>query len=188
MGYGRKLLLEVGPLALFFVINAKVGIFEATGAFMTATIVALAYSYLTLKRIPTLPLVVGIFVLIFGGLTLYFDNAIFIKLKPTIVNVLFGSTLLIGLILKRSYLKTLLDGTLDLDETGWRKLTERWSLFFFLLAALNEAVWRTQTTDMWVDFKVFAVMPMTIAFSLTQLPLILRHQRKDDDILKKAES
>ena len=180
MNQALKMALEVGPLLLFFVVNAKMGIFAATAVFMVAIVISLGYSYLKLKHIPTLPLVTGVVVLVFGGLTLYLEDEMFIKIKPTIVNTLFGLVLFGGLMFQKSYLKSVLDTALSLDDDGWRKLTWRWAWFFLLLAVLNEAVWRTQTTDMWVNFKVFAIMPLTIVFSLTQLPLIFRHQIEDE--------
>jgi len=180
MNQALKMALEVGPLLLFFLVNAKMGIFTATAVFMVAIVVSLAYSYVKLKHIPTLPLVTGVVVLVFGGLTLYLEDEMFIKIKPTIVNTLFSFVLFGGLMFKKSYLKSVLDSALSLDDEGWRKLTWRWAWFFLLLAVLNEGVWRTQTTDMWVNFKVFAIMPLTIAFSFTQLPLIFRHQIEDE--------
>ena len=168
--------LEVGPLLLFFVVNAKMGIFAATAVFMVAIAVSLAYSYIKLKHIPTLPLVTGVVVLVFGGLTLYLEDEMFIKIKPTIVNTLFATALFVGLKLKKNFLKTVLESALTLDDDGWRILAKRWAWFFLVLAVLNEAVWRTQTTDMWVNFKVFGIMPLTLLFSFSQVPLILRHQ------------
>ena len=123
-----------------------------------------------------MPLVTGVVVLIFGGLTLYFQDSLFIKLKPTIVNTLFGLTLLGGLLFGRSLLPVVLDAVFQLDEEGWRKLTFRWGLFFILLAVLNEAVWRTQSDDVWVNFKVWGVMPLTVVFAVFQTPLIMKHQ------------
>ncbi|MCW8915333.1 MAG: septation protein A [Magnetovibrio sp.] len=184
MNQGLKFILEIGPLLLFFVVNAKMGIFAATGTFMVAIVASLAFSYIKLKHIPTLPLVTGVVVLIFGGLTIYLEDEMFIKLKPTIVNTLFACVLFGGLAFGKSYLKSVLDTALALDDEGWRKLTWRWAFFFLVLAAINEVVWRTQTTDFWVNFKVFAIMPLTIAFSLTQLPLIFRHQLDDEPIEK----
>jgi len=180
MNQALKMALEVGPLLLFFVANAKFGIFTATAVFMVAIIISLTYSYVRLKHIPTLPLVTGVVVLVFGGLTLYLEDEMFIKIKPTIVNTLFSLVLFGGLMFKKSYLKSVLDTALSLDDEGWRKLTWRWAWFFLLLAVINEAVWRTQTTDMWVNFKVFAIMPLTVVFSFTQLPLIFRHQIETD--------
>jgi intracellular septation protein len=124
----------------------------------------------------------GVVVVVFGGLTLFLQNEIFIKLKPTIVNTLFGLVLLGGLYFRKPLLQIVLDSMFELTEEGWRKLTLRWALFFFALAVLNEIVWRTQTTDFWVSFKVFGIMPLTIAFALAQTPLLLRYE-----VGKKAE-
>jgi intracellular septation protein len=120
----------------------------------------------------------GIVVVVFGGLTLFLQDETFIKLKPTIVNTMFGLVLLGGLYFRKPLLQIVLDSVFELTEEGWRKLTLRWALFFFALAALNEIVWRTQTTDFWVSFKVFGIMPLTIAFALAQTPLLLRHEVK----------
>jgi intracellular septation protein len=185
-----KLALELGPLALFFFGNAygdRFGfpegqrIFAATGVFIVATVIALGISYLLVRKLPIMPVVSGIVVVVFGGLTLFLQDETFIKLKPTIVNTMFGIVLLGGLYFRKPLLQIVLDSVFDLDEEGWRKLTFRWALFFFALAVLNEIVWRTQTTDFWVSFKVFGIMPLTIAFALAQTPLLLRHE------IKKAE-
>jgi len=176
MNQGLKLALEAGPLVVFFIVNAKMGIFVATAVFMAVTVATLGYSYLRLKKLPTMPLVGGAFILLFGGLTIVLEDDTFIKLKPTIVNVLFSIAIFVGLEMKKNFLKTVLESALTLDEAGWRTLAIRWAWFFLLLAALNEFVWRTQTTDMWVNFKVFGIMPLTLVFSFAQVPLILRHQ------------
>jgi intracellular septation protein len=185
-----KLALELGPLALFFIGNAygdRFGfaqgqrIFAATGVFIVATVIALGISYGLTRKLPIMPVVSGIVVVVFGGLTLFLQDETFIKLKPTIVNSLFGLVLLGGLYFRKPLLQIVLDSVFDLDEEGWRKLTLRWALFFFALAAINEIVWRTQTTDFWVSFKVFGIMPLTIAFALAQTPLLLKHE------IKKAE-
>ena len=181
MNQGLKLALEAGPLVVFFVVNAKMGIFTATAVFMAVTVAALGYSYLRLKKLPTMPLVGGAFILVFGGLTIALEDDTFIKLKPTIVNVLFSSALFIGLALNKNFLKTVLESAITLDDDGWRVLAKRWAWFFLVLAALNEAVWRTQTTDMWVNFKVFGIMPLTLLFSFAQLPLIMRHQPPEEE-------
>ena len=182
-----KLLLELGPLVLFFFGNAygdRLGvaegqrIFLATGIFVAATVVSLAVHFAMVRRLPIMPLVSGVVVLVFGGLTLFLQDEVFIKLKPTIVNTMFGLILLGGLYWRKPILAVVLDSVLDLTEEGWRKLTLRWALFFFVLAILNEVVWRTQTTDLWVKFKVFGIMPLTVAFALAQTPLILRHEAK----------
>ncbi len=185
-----KLALELGPLALFFIGNAygdRFGfpedqrIFAATGLFIVATVIALGISYALTRKLPIMPVVSGIVVVVFGGLTLFLQDETFIKLKPTIVNTLFGFVLLGGLYFRKPLLQIVLDSVFELTEEGWRKLTLRWALFFFALAAINEIVWRTQTTDFWVSFKVFGIMPLTIAFALAQTPLLLKHE------IKKAE-
>jgi len=170
-----KLALELGPLAVFFFANARFGIFTATAAFMVVTIVALAVSWGLTRRLAIMPIVTGIVVFVFGGLTLFLQDETFIKMKPTIVNTLFGAVLLGGLALGRPLLGYVFDSVFKLDAEGWRKLTFRWGLFFFVLAALNEIVWRSFSTDFWVSFKVFGIMPLTILFTLTQMPLIQRH-------------
>ncbi|WP_119419333.1 septation protein A [Desertibaculum subflavum] len=170
-----KLAIETGPLLVFFVTNARFGIFAATGAFMVAIVAALAASYAIERKLPTLPLVTAFFVLVFGGLTLMLQDELFIKLKPTIVNTLFAAILAGGMLFDRPLLKPLMGAVLPLDDQGWRILTWRWAGFFLLLAVLNEVVWRTQTTDTWVSFKVFGVMPLTIVFMLAQVPLLRRH-------------
>lgn len=174
-----KLVLEIGPLVVFFAVNAATsrthGLYPATGAFMVATLVALVASWRLLHRVPVMPLVSGVVVLVFGSLTLILQDELFIKLKPTIVNALFGSVLLGGLGFGRSLLGVVFDSVFDLDAAGWRALTLRWGIFFFVLAALNEVVWRNFSTDTWVWFKVFGIMPLTFVFALAQMPLIQRH-------------
>ena len=128
-----------------------------------------------------MPLVSGIVVLVFGGLTLSLQDEVFIKLKPTIVNALFGLVLLGGLYFRKPLLAIVLDSMFTLTDEGWRKLTLRWALFFFVLAGLNEIVWRTQTTDFWVSFKVFGIMPLTIVFALAQTPLLMRYEVKAEE-------
>ncbi|MGL4405378.1 MAG: septation protein A [Notoacmeibacter sp.] len=192
-----KLALELGPLIVFFFANARgeklavqfpalasLGgpIFIATALFMAATIISLGVSYAIAHTVPVMPLVSGAVVLVFGVLTLYLHDETFIKMKPTIVNTLFGTTLLAGLYFGRSFLKLVFDSAFQLDEDGWKKLTLRWGLFFFVLAILNEVVWRNTTTDFWVTFKVWAVMPITMIFTFSQLPLMMKHslEKKDE--------
>lgn len=174
-----KLALEMGPLALFFFTNYKFGIFPATGVLMAGVVVALAASYVLTKKLPIMPMVTAVAVLFFGGLTFYFNDDHFIKIKPTIVNVIFGTALLGGLAMGKPLLPLVFDSMLKLTGEGWRKLTFRWGVFFFVLAALNEYVWRTQSNDFWVSFKVFGIMPLTLLFTLSQVPLIMKHEDKE---------
>jgi intracellular septation protein len=170
-----KFALELGPLVIFFAANARGGLFWATGLFMVATAISLTVSWLMIRRLPIMPLVTGVVVFIFGGLTLYLQDEQFIKLKPTIVNVLFGGTLLIGLAFGKSLLAVVFEAAFDLNEEGWKKLTFRWALFFLLLAVLNEVIWRNFSTDFWVAFKVWGVMPLTFLFALSQVPLLQKY-------------
>jgi intracellular septation protein len=176
-----KLLIEIGPLVVFFLVNSRANVFWGTGAFMAATVVSLAASMILFGRVPTMPLISGAFIIVFGALTLWLQNDLFIKLKPTIVNVLFGSILLIGLAFKTSLLKHVLSEAFDLTDEGWRILTLRWALFFFVLAILNEIVWRNSSTDFWISFKAWGVMPLTMIFAMLQLGLIKAHQSPPSD-------
>lgn len=171
-----KLALEVGPLAVFFITNGKFGIFYATASFMAATLISLITSRIFLKRIPVLALVTGVFVMIFGFLTIYLHDDTFIKIKPTVVNTLFAFILAAGLYFRRPVLKLALGEILQMREEGWRLLTLRWIGFFLFLAVLNEVVWRNFSTDTWVSFKSFGLMPLTFFFMMFQITLIMRHQ------------
>lgn len=175
-----KLVLELGPLVVFFLTNNRYDIFTATGAFMAVTAVSLIASRILLRRIPIMPLVTGFFVLVFGALTLYLQDDVFIKMKPTIVNVLFASALFGGLLFGRPLMKILLDEVIKLQDEGWRKLTLRWAFFFVFLAVLNEIVWRSFSTDSWVAFKTFGVMPITMLFMIAQIGLLQKYQLSED--------
>jgi intracellular septation protein len=170
-----KLVLDIGPLILFFAANAKFGIYAATATFMAAVLVTLAVSYVLTKHVAIMPLVTAAIVLVFGGLTLVLHDDLFIKVKPTIIYVLFGGTLVGGLAFNKPLLGMVFDSVFHLREEGWRKLTWRWALFFFALAILNEIVWRTQTTDFWVSFKLFGVVPLTFLFAALQVPLLTKY-------------
>jgi len=177
-----KLALELGPLVLFFLTNARSDLFTATAVFMVATVVALIASWLLMKRLAIMPLVTGVVVLVFGGLTLALHDETFIKIKPTIVNTLFGLVLLGGLAFGKSLLAVVLDAAFELTDEGWRKLTLRWGVFFLFLAVLNEVVWRNFSNDVWVAFKVWGTMPITIVFAMCQVPLMQRYEKgKDSD-------
>src|ERR1700736_5381190 len=170
-----KLAFDLGPLALFFFANSRYGIFVATATFMVAVLAALAASFVLTRHLPIMPVVTAIIVLVFGGLTLVLHNETFIKIKPTMLYALFGAVLLGGLLFGKSLLGVLFDSLFNLTEEGWRKLTLRWAIFFFALAVLNEIVWRTQTTDFWVSFKVFGVLPLTFLFAALQFPLMSKY-------------
>jgi intracellular septation protein len=175
-----KFALELGPLALFFIVYSRVGIFAATGILMASVLVTLAVSYAMLRRIPIMPLITAVIVLIFGSLTLILHDETLIKIKPTALYILFGAALFVGLWINKPLLKILFDGALHVTDEGWRKLTWRWAFFFLALAVLNELVWRTQTTDLWVKFKTFGFLPLTLLFALAQAPLIMKYETKDE--------
>ncbi len=175
-----KLTLDIGPLVLFFAANARFGIFTATAVFMVAVLIALAVAYAKTGRVEVMPLVTAVIVIIFGGLTLVLHDELFIKLKPTIIYVLFGGTLVGGLLFGKSFLGILFESVFDLTAEGWRKLTWRWALFFFALAILNEMVWRNFSTDTWVSFKLFGVVPLTLLFGAAQYPLLTKYAAKPD--------
>ena len=174
-----KLLIDIGPLAVFFIFYTRSGLQASILPFMVATVIAVLFSYILEKKIPIMPTVGAGIVLLFGGLTIYFDNDVFFKMKPTIINVLFAIILYGGILINKPLLKYLLGAALKLEEAGWKILTQRWIGFFIALAVLNEIVWRTQSTDMWVNFKVFGILPITFIFTMTQFPLIKKYQIED---------
>ena len=173
-----KSLIEIIPLILFFIANAKYGIIVATKIFVITTIIALVVSYLHLKKVSTPLLITSFLVLIFGGLTIFFKDATFIKLKPTIVYFLFSFFLLLGLMLKKNFLKIYLSNLIKLNEVGWNILTKRWAIFFLTMAILNEIIWRNFSTDFWVSFKVFGFLPITIIFMILQNNLMKKYSIK----------
>ena len=193
---GLKLLLDLGPLLLFFFANSRpqffapllsrflpeplitgehAGIFVATAVFIPAILAALAVSYALTRHIAVMPVVTAVIVVVFGGLTLALQNETFIKLKPTLVYLLFAATLLGGLAFKKPLLGMVFDSVFNLTDEGWRKLTLRWGVFFVLLAVLNEIVWRNFSTDAWVNFKVFGFLPLTMIFAAAQVPLLQKY-------------
>lgn len=196
-----KMTLELGPLILFFFANARpklfapyahlvlpahllvgenAGLFTATAVLIPAVLIALAVSYAQIRRLPVMPLVTAILVVIFGALTIYFQDPRFIKMKPTILYAVFGLALLGGLYLKKPILEVVLDNAMPLTEEGWRILTLRWGLFFLALAVLNEIIWRTQSNNVWVAFKFPGVVILIFLFTLAQVPLMMRHELKED--------
>tara|TARA_B100001123_G_C15130913_1_gene955308 strand:- start:600 stop:1139 length:540 start_codon:yes stop_codon:yes gene_type:complete len=171
-----KIIIDIGPLAIFFIFYTRGDLQSAIVPFMIATIIAVIFSYLTEKKIPIMPSVGAAIILVFGGLTLYFDNEVFFKMKPTIINILFGMILSVGIVIKKPLLKYLFSGAIKLEDTGWDILTKRWIIFFAALAIVNEIIWRTQSTDIWVNFKVFGILPITFIFTLMQFPIIRKYQ------------
>jgi len=197
-----KLALDLGPLVLFFIANSRPalftpflapfvpadmiagergGIFVATAVFMVAVLAALVVSYVLIRRLPIMAIVSAVIVVVFGGATLVLHDETFIKLKPTIIYLLFAGTLIGGVLMGKQFLAIVFDSVFHLTDEGWRKLTIRWSIFFFALAVLNEIVWRTQSTDVWVNFKVFGVMPLTFIFAAFQYPLMQRYEAKPEE-------
>ncbi len=185
-----KMALELGPLLVFFFGNLRSAwliqefpalstlggpLFVATALFMAATVISLLVSKFVLGHLPIMPFVSGIVVVVFGSLSIWLQDETFIKMKPTIINTLFGAALLGGLAFGKSLLGYVFNAAFQLDEEGWRKLTVRWGVFFLFLAILNEVVWRNFSDDFWVAFKVWGTMPITILFTLAQMPLIMKH-------------
>lgn len=198
---GLKFALEMGPLLLFFFANFRpkwfeplmrpvlpakllegkeAGLFTATGILMAAVIVALIVSFAKTRRLPLMPLVTAVLVVVFGGLTLYFQNPVFIKMKPTILYALFGGGLIGGLVFNRPLLPIVLDNAMKLTEEGWRVLTLRWGFLFLMLAALNEIVWRNFSEHAWVLFKFPGTVVLIFLFTFSQVPLIMKHELKGD--------
>jgi intracellular septation protein len=176
-----KLVLDIGPLVLFFAANAKFGIYVATGTFMVTVLAALAVSYALTRHVAVMPVVTAVVVLVFGSLTLVFHDELFIKLKPTIIYTLFGGALIGGLMFGKILLGIVFDAVFHLTDEGWRKLTWNWALFFFAMAILNEIVWRNFSTDTWVSFKLFGAVPLTFVFAALQYPLLAKYHTEPKD-------
>ena len=178
-----KFATDFGPLLVFFIIyyrNDK-DLVSAIPALIIATLIAICVIYVLEKRIPVLPLMGAVLVCLFGGLTIFFDNPIFIYLKPTIINLIFAFALFFGkVVLNKNFLKKLFESSIKLEEAGWDKLIIRWIGFFIFLAILNEAVWRTQTEEFWINFKVWGILPITFIFTAFQLPLIQKYKKSEE--------
>jgi len=175
----RRLALDLGPLLIFFAAFKYLGIFGATAVFIAAILIALLLSYLIERRLSPMPLFTAVLVVIFGGLTLYLRNDVFIKMKPTVLYGFFGLVLLGGLAFNRLFVKYVFAQAFELDEPGWKKLTVRWGVFFLCLAVINEMVWRETSTAGWVTFKVWVIIPLIFLFALAQTPLVIKHQVQD---------
>ena len=177
-----KFATDFGPLLAFFIIYYKndKDLVSAIPALIIATLIAICVIYMLEKRIPILPLMGAVLVCLFGGLTIFFDNPIFIYLKPTIINLIFAFALFFGkVVLNKNFLKKLFESSIKLEEAGWDKLIIRWVGFFIFLAILNEAVWRTQTEEFWINFKVWGILPITFVFTAFQLPLIQKYKKSE---------
>lgn len=189
--------LELGPLVVFFLMNSKgnlifggpqsQNIFYATATFMVVTVISLAVSYWKFRKIPTMPLVTGVFVVVFGTLTLVLHDDLFIKVKPTLVNALFAAALLGAAFTGRPLMKQLFDAAFDLTDEGWMILTRRWGFYFLFLAILNEVIWRSFSTDFWVSFKLFGIMPLTILFGMLQMPVLTKYATKETTDIRSAD-
>ena len=174
-----KFITDFSPLLIFFVVYSKSGknLSTAIPPLIVATIIAVIISYIVEKKIPYVPLIGGIVISVFGGLTLYFDNPVFLYMKPTIINILFGLVLTFEKFFTKEHLmKKMLGKSISLSDEGWKILTIRWIFFFFLLALLNEYVWRTQTEEFWVNFKVWGILPITFVFTAFQVFLINKYK------------
>ena len=175
-----KLLIEVGPLIAFFVAYGRAGIYWATGILMAATLLALVASWRILGKISPMPVITAVLVVIFGGLTFLFDDPRFIKMKPTMINLIFAGALVVGVYMGKSPLKVMLGEAFSLTEEGWRKLSYRWAVFFFVLAIANEVIWRNFSETAWVNFKVFGILPLTILFAVAQVGVMRAHELKSE--------
>ena len=176
-----KFLLDVGPLIAFFAAYKLYGLMAATVVLMVVTVVSIGISYVKQKKVPMMPLVTAVIVGIFGGLTIFLNDETFIKLKPTIVNLLFASALLGGAAFGKGLLKHLFGQGLPLKDEAWLSFSVRWGIFFLFMAGVNEAVWRNVSTDVWVNFKVFGLLGLSLLFTLTQIPFIKRHLDEEEN-------
>ena len=174
-----KFVTDFGPLLIFFTIYYKSGnnLSVAIPPLIISTIIAVMAIYFLEKKIPYIPLIGGIVISLFGGLTLYFNNPVFLYMKPTIINIIFAITLIVGkTFFNKNFLEFFFKTAFQLDELGWGKLNNRWAYFFIFLALLNELVWRTQPETTWVNFKVWGILPLTFIFTALQLPMINKHK------------
>ncbi len=188
LGAGMRLLLDIGPLILFFAANFKFGVFTATGVFIVAIVIAMTVSLVLIRRVSALQLFSGVMVVVMGGLTIWLHNETFIKIKPTIYYTLVAGILGFGLATGRPILKSVLENAYPgLDETGWIKLTRNWAIFFAVMAVINEAVWRNTSTDFWIGFKLWGTIPATVLFAAANIPMLIRHGLTKDEAASVSE-
>ena len=188
LGAGMRLLLDIGPLILFFAANYKFGIYTATGAFIVAIVIAMMISLALTRRVSALQLFSAVMVVVMGGLTLYFHNETFIKIKPTIYYGFVAAILGYGLIADKPILKSVLGSAYPgLDAAGWAKLTRNWTFFFIVMAIVNEVVWRNSSTDFWIGFKLWGAIPATLLFALANVPMLMRHGLNKDEAASASE-
>ena len=178
-----KFIADFGPLLIFFVVyyNGDKNLIGAIPALVIATLIATVVLYILDKKIPYLPIVGCLLICVFGGLTIFFKNPIFIYLKPTIINIIFAFILIGGKVFfNKNFLKLFFKGSLKMEDMGWNKLTYRWAVFFLFLAVINEAIWRTQGEEIWVNFKVWGILPLTFIFTAFQIPLIKKYKKNEE--------
>ncbi|MDQ3074815.1 MAG: septation protein A [Pseudomonadota bacterium] len=188
LGAGMRLALDVGPLLLFFIANWKLNIFAATGIFIVAILVAMAISFALTRRVTALQTFSAVMVVVMGGLTIWFHNEAFIKIKPTIYYTFVAVILGYGYFANKPILKSVLGSAYPgLEAAGWAKLTRNWALFFAVMAAVNEAVWRNSTTDFWIGFKLWGAMPATLLFALANVPMLMRHGLTKEEAASASE-
>jgi len=188
LGAGMRLLLDIGPLILFFIANYKFGVFTATAVFIVAILIAMMVSLALTRRVTALQMFSGAMVLIMGGLTIWLHNETFIKIKPTIYYGLVAAILGYGLVAGKPILKSVLGSAYPgLDTVGWAKLTRNWALFFTVMAVVNEAVWRNSSTDFWIGFKLWGAIPATLLFALANVPMLMRHGLTKDEAASASE-
>jgi intracellular septation protein len=180
MPQGLKLALDFAPLVAFFVAYKVGGVYWATGLIIALTVLSLIVGYILTKKIAKFPLFSGILITVMGGLTLYLQNDMFVKMKPTVANIIFAAILFGGLLSNRMFLKDLLGSAIDMPQAAWRSLTWRWVIFFLILAGLNEYVWRNMPEATWVNFKVFGLMGLTMVFALVNAPFMAKHMKHED--------
>jgi len=188
LGAGMRLLLDVGPLILFFIANAKFGIFAATGVFIVAILIAMMVSLALTRHVTALQLFSAVMVVVMGGLTLYFHNETFIKVKPTIYYAFVALILGYGYVAGKPVLKSVLGSAYPgLDAIGWAKLTRNWALFFLAMGIANELVWRNSSTEFWISYKLWGAMPATLLFAIANVPMLMRHGLTKDEAVGASE-